>query len=280
VRSLESSEQIIPGQADCVLNDTVRPTGAESNPAISQKSEQNPAQRLSGISVFLPAHNEEGNIESVVEGFSAVLPQLTDDYEIIVVDDGSSDRTGQIAERIAASDSRVRVVHHAFNRGYGAAVISGINAASKTYVLLSDGDGQFDPADSALLAAKVGDYDVVVGRRIRRADPVIRRLNGKAWSILTRILFGLRITDVDCGFKMFRREALENLDLEATSAMITTELIAKLSGRGARITEVGVRHLSRLAGKQSGNNLTVIARAFKELFRMYGQLRATRRMKR
>jgi len=240
------------------------------------KQNLSPVQRLSGISVFLLAHNEEENIERVVAGFKAELPKLTDDYEIIVVNDGSSDHTGQIAERIAATDNHVRVVHHPFNRGYGAAVISGINAASKGFVLLSDGDGQFDPADSALLAAKVGDYDVVVGCRVRRADPMIRRLNGKAWSILMRLLFGLRITDVDCGFKLFRRETLANLELEAKGAMITTELMAKLAGRGVRITEVGVRHLPRLAGKQSGNSVGVIVRAFKELFILYWNLRATR----
>jgi glycosyltransferase involved in cell wall biosynthesis len=229
------------------------------------------------MSVFLLAHNEADNIERVVEGFKAELPNLTDDYEIIVINDGSSDQTGQIADRMAATDNHVRVVHHAHNRGYGAAVISGINAASKTYVLLSDGDGQFDPADSALLAAKVPDYDVVVGCRIRRADPLMRRLNGKAWSALMRVLFGLRIRDVDCGFKLFRREVLGNLVLEANGAMITTELMAKLAERGARITEVGVHHLPRLAGEQSGNTLRVIMRAFKELVSLYWKLRAPQR---
>lgn len=229
------------------------------------------------MSVFLLAHNEADNIERVVNGFKAELPKLTDDYEVIVVNDGSSDQTGQIAERMAATDSHIRVVHHSRNRGYGAAVISGINAASKAYVLLSDGDGQFDPADSALLAANVGNYDVVVGRRIHRADPVMRRINGKAWSILMRLLFGLRITDVDCGFKLFRREVLGNLELESNGALITTELMAKLAGRGARITEVGVHHLPRIAGEQSGNSLRVIVRAFKELVGLYWKLRATAR---
>ncbi len=230
--------------------------------------------RLPGISVFLLAHNEEGNIERVVEGFKAQLPRLADDYEIIVVDDGSGDRTSQIADRIAAADTHIRVVHHSVNRGYGAAVISGICAATKPYVLLCDGDGQFDPADSALLAAKIADYDVVAGRRVRRADRLMRRLNGKAWSVLMRLLFGLRITDVDCGLKLFRRHLLENLELQAQGAMITTELMAKLAGRGARITEVDVRHLPRLTGEQSGNSLRVVIRAFRELFALYRKLQA------
>jgi glycosyltransferase involved in cell wall biosynthesis len=250
--------------------------GPERSSSILQKPDPKPVQKLSGMSVFLLAHNEADNIERVVEGFKTELPQLTDDYEIIVVNDGSSDQTGPIAERMAAADGHVRVVHHQLNRGYGAAVISGINAASKPYVLLSDGDGQFDPADAARLAAKAGDYDVVAGRRMRRADPLVRRLNGKAWSILMRLLFGLRISDVDCGFKLFRREALNNLQLEARGAMITTELMAKLVGRGSRIAEVDVHHLPRLAGAQSGNSLRVVGRAFKELLGLYWKLRAAR----
>jgi len=231
---------------------------------------------LSGISVFLPAHNEEDNIERVVQGFRAQLPKIAHDYEIIVVNDGSTDHTGEIAEKIAAADTHVRVLHHSVNRGYGAAVISGIHAATKNYILLCDGDGQFDPADAGLMAAKIGDYDVVVGRRIHRADHLFRRLNGKAWSLLMRLLFGLRITDIDCGLKLFRRNLLEHIELEAKGAMITTELMAKLARRGARITEVGVRHLPRLAGEQTGNSLRVITRAFRELFTMYHKLKAVR----
>jgi glycosyltransferase involved in cell wall biosynthesis len=251
-------------------------TGTLLRSEVLEKPRLIPDQRLPGISVFLLAYNEEGNIERVVEGFKAELPRLTDDYEIIVVDDGSFDQTAEIADRMASSDHHVRVVHHPFNRGYGAAVTSGINAANKTYVMLSDGDGQFDPADSALLARKLRDYDVVVGRRLNRADPIIRRLNGKAWSVLMRLLFGLRITDLDCGFKMFRREMLSDLELEAEGAMISTELMAKLAGRGARIAEVDVHHLPRIAGEQSGNRPQVIARAFKELFDLYRKLRAAR----
>jgi glycosyltransferase involved in cell wall biosynthesis len=234
-------------------------------------------RRLPGISVFLPAHNEEGNIERVVQGFSTQLPNLAEDYEIIIIDDGSADGTGRIADRLAATSVHVKVVHHAVNQGYGAAVISGIGAARQPYVLLCDGDGQFDPSDMALLAAKIGDYDVVVGRRIQRADHLMRRLNGVAWSILMRLLFGLRITDVDCGFKLFRRELLGELDLQARGAMITTELMAKLAGRGARIAEVGVRHLPRLAGQQSGNSLRVVIRAFGELLTLDKKVRSAQR---
>lgn len=234
------------------------------------------APRLAGLSVFLPAHNEEGNIERVVRGFCKELPRVAASYEVIIVDDGSSDRTGQIADRLAASDSHVRVVHHAVNRGYGGAVASGIQAATLPYVLLCDGDGQFVPADVERLITRLPDCDVVVGKREHRADNLMRRVNGKAWTILIRTLFGFRIADIDCGFKLFRRDLLQGLELNAKGAMITTELLAKLAGRGARIGEVEVQHLPRLTGEQSGNSVKVILRAFRELSGLYRSLRSER----
>lgn len=232
--------------------------------------------RLPGVTVFLPAHNEEGNIERVVGNFCDELPKLAELYEIVVVDDGSRDATGRIADRMAAADDHVKVVHHGVNRGYGGAVISGIRAATQPYVLLCDGDGQFDPADLRLLAERIDEYDVVVGRRGRRADHLVRRLNGKAWTILVDVLFGLHLSDIDCGFKLFRREVLEGLELRARGAMITTELLARLAGRGARICEVDVKHLPRMTGEQSGANVRVIARAFRELFKLYRELKSER----
>ena len=231
-------------------------------------------RRLTGLSVFLPAHNEEGNIERVVTGFCQELPKIADAFEVIVVDDGSRDETGAIADRMAVASPQVKVVHHPVNRGYGGAVISGIREATMPWVLLCDGDGQFDPADVELLTARIPEFDVVVGRRLHRADPLVRRINGQAWSILVRLMFGLTISDMDCGFKLFRREVLQDLELQADGAMITTELMARLAGRKARICEVGVRHLPRLAGEPSGANLKVIVHAFEELFGLYRQLKA------
>jgi glycosyltransferase involved in cell wall biosynthesis len=231
---------------------------------------------LPGLSVFLPSHNEEGNVERVVGAYLAELPRVTDDYEVIVVDDGSRDRTGAIADRLADSDPHVKVVHHPVNRGYGGAVISGIRAASKPYVLLCDGDGQFDPADLERMTPFVPEYDVVAGRRARRADPLIRRINGMAWSELVRVLLGITISDIDCGFKLFKREKLEGMILRAHGAMISTELMARLAGRGAKVKEVDVQHLPRLTGEQSGASLKVVMRAFKELITLYQELKAER----
>ncbi|MGH7781084.1 MAG: glycosyltransferase family 2 protein [Candidatus Binataceae bacterium] len=233
--------------------------------------------RLPGLSIFLPSHNEEANIERVVGGYLAELPNVADDYEVIVVNDGSRDRTGEIAGRLAAENPRVKVVNHEVNRGYGGAVISGIRAAAMPYVMLSDGDGQFDPKDVEKLAVFMPEFDVVVGRRVHRADHLIRRLNGNAWTILVRVVLGVTISDIDCGFKMFKREFLDGMELRAHGAMISTELMARLMGRGARIKEVDVRHLPRTAGEQSGASLPVVIRAFKELFILYAELRAERR---
>ncbi len=235
------------------------------------------AASLPGLSVFLPSHNEEENVERVVRGYLVELPNVAADYEVIVVNDGSRDRTAEVAARLAAENPHVKVVNHEVNRGYGGAVISGIRAASMPYVMLSDGDGQFDPKDVEKLAAFMPEFDVVVGRRARRADHLIRRINGKAWTLLVRVVLGVTITDIDCGFKMFKRELLEGMELRAHGAMISTELMARLMGRGARIKEVDVQHLPRTAGEQSGANLRVVMRAFRELFVLYAELRAERR---
>ncbi len=232
--------------------------------------------RLPGVSVFLPCHNEEGNVERVAAALETELPRIAERHEIIVVDDGSRDRTGEIADRLAAANPRLKAVHHPVNRGYGAAVISGIRACTEPWVVLCDGDGQFEASDIARLAARVPEYDVVVGHRTHRADPLMRRINGKAWTVLMRLLLGIRISDIDCGLKLFRRDLLEGIDLQAKGAMISPELMALLAGRGARICEVDVRHLPRVAGEQSGASLKVIARAFRELFLLSGRLRRAR----
>ena len=234
-------------------------------------------KRLTGLTVFLPSHNEEGNVARVVAGFLAELPKVAERYEIVVVDDGSRDRTGEIADRLATENPHVLVVHHAQNLGYGGAVSTGLRSGTQPFLLLCDGDGQFDPAEMSKLTSRIDGYDVVIGRRARRADHIVRRINGKAWTTLSRILFGLHITDMDCGFKLFRREAVAGIALHSNSAMITTELMARLAGRNARICEVDVTHLPRVAGEQTGNSPLVILRAFREMFVLYRELKAARR---
>jgi glycosyltransferase involved in cell wall biosynthesis len=233
--------------------------------------------RIAGLSVFLPCHNEEGNIQSVVEAIEAELQRISVQHEIVVVNDGSRDRTGEIADRLAAANPNVKVVHHPINLGYGGAVISGIHACTQPWVVLCDGDGQFVASDIGKLVNKTPHYDAVVGRRAHRADPLMRRVNGRAWTLLMELLLGIRISDLDCGLKLFRRDLLEGVDLHAKGAMISAELMAQLAGRGANICEVEVQHLPRLNGEQSGASMRVILRGFKELFLLCGRLRQARR---
>jgi glycosyltransferase involved in cell wall biosynthesis len=249
----------------------------DGNPKDAARPAMTASARLAGLTVFLPSHNEEGNVERVVAGFLDELPRVAERWEVVVVDDGSRDRTGAIADRLAAENPRVLVVHHAKNLGYGGAVSTGLRSGTLPYLLLSDGDGQFDPAEMSQLTSRIESYDVVIGRRVRRADNLMRRINGKAWTTLSRLLFGLRISDMDCGFKLFRREAVAGITLHSNSAMVTTELMARLAGRDARICEVDVTHLPRVAGEQTGNSPLVVLRAFGDMFKLYRELKVARR---
>ncbi len=228
--------------------------------------------RLPSISAFFPAYNEEANVAAMVERLRAVLPEVSDDYEIIVVDDGSSDRTAEIADGLAAADPHVRVVHHAQNRGYGGALKSGFTASRKAYVFFTDGDGQFDVGEIALLLPALPQYDVVIGYRIDRAEGGLRRVNAGAWNWLVRRLFGIPSRDVDCAFKLFDRRVFDVVHPEAEGAMISTEILARTVRAGFRITEVGVHHYPRRHGTPTGANPLVIARAFYELFKLYRRI--------
>jgi len=228
--------------------------------------------RLPGISAFFPAYNEERNVASMVERLSAVLPRVADDYEIIVVNDGSTDRTGAIADEIAAADAHVRAVHHAVNRGYGGALKSGFAASRKEYVFFTDGDGQFDVAEIERLLPHVSEYDIVVGYRLERAEGGLRKLNAGAWNWLVRRLFHIPVRDVDCAFKLFKRRVFDTVQSQAEGAMISTEVLARAVRAGFRVTEVGVHHYPRAHGKPTGANPLVIARAFYELFKLYRKI--------
>ena len=225
------------------------------------------------ITVFFPCYNEQDNVKRVAAKAVEVLETIGADFEVIIVNDGSADKTGQVADSVAQADKRVRVVHHPQNRGYGAALQSGIRAAQKNYIFFTDGDGQFDIGEIQLLIPFIEQSDVVCGYRLDRKDPFMRKLNGWLWTKLVCILFGMRIRDIDCAFKMFRREIFDGMKLSSTGALINAEILARATRRGCRIVEVGVHHYPRTAGKQTGANLKVILRAFKELFKLYNRIR-------
>ena len=164
-----------------------------------------PAQRAVSISVFFPCYNEQDNVARVVDNARKVLESLRADYEIIIVNDGSADATGRIADELAAQHERVRVVHHPQNRGYGAALQSGFRAATKELVFYTDGDGQFDLAELPPLLELIPPHDIVSCYRLNRQDPLLRKINGWCWTQLVCLVFGLRLRDIDCAFKLYRR---------------------------------------------------------------------------
>jgi len=233
--------------------------------------------RLQGLSAFFPAYNEEGNVEKMCSSLKAVLPEVAKDYEIIIVNDGSRDRTKEIAERLTREEGRIRAVHHERNLGYGAAIQSGIKACRKEYLFFTDGDGQFDVSQLSQFAPLISNHDGVIGFRLNRRDPWVRRLNAWAWNRLVRLLFNLKVRDIDCAFKLFHRRVFEGMDLQSSGAMISTEMLVKIKKRGFNLIETGVFHSPRLTGRQTGASLRVILRAFKELFRFYGQFKEAKR---
>ena len=224
------------------------------------------------ISVFFPCYNEQDNVARTVERALTALEKLNADFEVIIVDDGSSDATGQIADKMADQNSRVKVIHHPTNLGYGAALQSGFRAATKELVFYTDGDGQFDIDEMPPLLPLMEQYDIVSCYRLNRQDNLIRKINGWCWTKLSCLLFGLRIRDIDCAFKLYKRKIFDNIKLSSTGALIDTEILAQAVRRGYCITQKGVHHYPRTAGTQTGANLKVIFRAFKELFKLYSQI--------
>ncbi|HKV83283.1 MAG TPA: glycosyltransferase family 2 protein [Ktedonobacterales bacterium] len=230
---------------------------------------------LRGISVVLPAYNEEAVIEQTVTTCADVLSALAPDYEVIVVDDGSRDRTGEIADQLAMRNPRVRVIHNRPNRGYGGALMAGFAAASKPLSFFMDSDGQFDIRDiAALITLREQGYRVVLGYRKHRRDAFMRKINAWGWNRLGRVLFGLRIHDVDCAFKLFDTSLVRVCDVRAEGAMVNTELLVKLKKLGVPYIETPVNHYPRQHGSATGANLKVISRAFRELMKLHGKIKS------
>jgi glycosyltransferase involved in cell wall biosynthesis len=226
--------------------------------------------RVARLSYFFPAHNEEANLEGLVAEALEALPAIAETFEIIAVDDGSKDRTAEIADRLAAEHPGVvRVVHHEVNRGYGGALRSGFEASRFELLAFTDGDRQFRVADLARLTGRLAadDHpDAVVGYRIKRADPLIRIVYARTYKLANRIFFGLRVRDVDCAAKLFRREALEGVRVESGGAFFSAELLIKVTEQGRTIVEVGIPHYPRTAGSPTGARVSVIWRAVKDFW--------------
>ncbi|HEX4207055.1 MAG TPA: glycosyltransferase [Ktedonobacteraceae bacterium] len=218
------------------------------------------------LSVILPAYNEEAVIASTVADVLETLPTWTSDFEVIVVNDGSQDATAALLESIAAAHQRVTVLHHAVNQGYGAALVTGFQASTRDLIFFMDADGQFALGDLERFFPLLHEYDAVLGYRINRQDPWMRKLNAWGWKVLVGMVLGVQVRDIDCAFKLYPGTFLREQRLETRGAMINAEILWKFTRAGLTYTQVGVRHLPRKDGQATGAKPAVILRAFHELF--------------
>jgi len=233
--------------------------------------------RRASISAFFPAFNDAATIGTLVRNVLSVLPQLTDSYEVLVINDGSTDATQEVLEAIAASQPLVRVIRHEQNRGYGAALRSGFQNVTKDLVFYTDGDGQYDVRDLPQLSQLLTeDVDIVNGFKLKRADTRGRRLVGGAYNLLARLLFGLPVSDVDCDFRLIRRRALQGIQLDSESGSICVELVYKLHAAGCRFAETPVHHYPRLYGQSQFFNGRSVLRTLRDFFALWLRMVALR----
>jgi glycosyltransferase involved in cell wall biosynthesis len=226
--------------------------------------------RAPGLSVFFPAYNDAGTIASLVVTALMTAETLTPDHEVIVVNDGSADRTAEILDELARVYPRVRVVHHRSNRGYGGALRSGFAAATKEWIFYTDGDGQYDPAEMAVLWDRRGDdVDLVNGWKISRSDPFHRIVIGRIYHHTVKRLFGLTVRDVDCDFRLLRRRIFDTVALEKDSGVICLEMMKKITDAGFRIAEVPVHHYHRTHGTSQFFNFRRIARTGVDVLKLW-----------
>ena len=228
--------------------------------------------QLSSVSAVLPACNDGGTIASMVLLVLDTLAQVTTDCEVIVVDDGSRDYTPEILKMLSARHPALRVITHAENRGYGAALRAGFGAATKDWIFYTDGDAQYDARELLVLAPAAATADIVNGYKIARHDPLYRIVLGRAYHLLVSTLFALPVRDVDCDFRLFRRALLERVQLTSVSGTIALELVYKFQRSGARFAEVPVHHFHRVYGRSQFFNLRWVGRTIWQLLALWLQL--------
>lgn len=230
--------------------------------------------KVKEISFFTPAWNEEAHIETTVTKVDKILKKIAQKYEIIIVNDGSQDKTGEIADRLARDNERIRVIHHPNNFGYGEALKSGFYNARYQWIAMMDIDGQFDFAEITKFLEKTNQAEAIWGYRINRQDPWLRKFFGWTWTMLANSLLGFKVRDADCGFKLVRKEVIDTIPrlVSGRGGMISPELLAKAQKAGFKMTEVGVHHYPRQKGHQSGVDFNVIFRSFFDLLRLWWKL--------
>lgn len=226
------------------------------------------------LSIVLPAHNEEENIKNTIDKCLSYIEKNFQDYEIIVVNDGSVDMTREVVEKLAGENSGIKLVNHKVNQGYGSALRSGFDAAVKDYIFFMDSDGQFDISDLSGLLPHTSENQVVIGYRQNRADSFMRSLNAWLYGLYIFVCFGLRVRDMDCAFKIFPVAAYRSVKpIKSDGALFSAEFLIKLQNNGYSLKEIPVRHFPREHGTQSGANLKVILKMFRESWKLRNELR-------
>jgi glycosyltransferase involved in cell wall biosynthesis len=220
------------------------------------------------LSLVFPCLNEEKNIEAAVREAEPAVRNFFDDFEIIIVDDGSRDGTGAIVDGLASANSRIRVIRHPQNRGYGAALKSGFAHCTKDLIFFTDADRQFDLRELGRLILLIEECDIAAGYRLNRRDPLLRRMNGFLWTKATALLLGFTMRDVNCAFKLFRRGVFSELRLRSDGALINAEILARARKKGFVVREIGVHHYPRSAGRPTGAQTKVIFRALRDLVKL------------
>lgn len=228
---------------------------------------------LKSVSAVFPAYNDAGTIPSMVIMAFKALPQVTDDYEVVVVNDGSQDYTGEVLAELERLYPRLRVVTHPRNRGYGATLRTGFGQASKEWIFYTDGDAQYDPHELVLLARALrDDTDIVNGYKISRSDPLHRIIIGRLYHYVVKFVFGLPLRDTDCDFRLFRRSLVAQVGLESDSGTIALELVKKFHDAGARFVEVPVHHYHRAYGQSQFFNFGRLWRTAVQLSQLWWKL--------
>jgi glycosyltransferase involved in cell wall biosynthesis len=230
-------------------------------------------KKLTSLSIFMPAFNEEGNIAATIIDAEKAARRISEDYEIIIVNDGSRDRTAEIVKELGKVNRRLKLVNHARNKGYGAAVKTGLKNCKKDWIFFTDSDGQFHYDEIEKFVEASNNADLIMGYRKKRMDPFHRvfvaQVLLKVWNF---VLFGLTVRDVDCAYKLFSKRVRDSVTLKTESAITVSEFIIKTKAAGFRIKQLPVIHYPRLFGEQTGGNWRVIMRAAKESFKLYKEL--------
>jgi glycosyltransferase involved in cell wall biosynthesis len=225
------------------------------------------------LSIFFPAYNDSGTIASLVIEARVAAQKLTQDFEVIVVNDGSADHTAEILDELARTYPEVRVIHHPKNRGYGGALRSGFSGSTKEFIFYTDGDAQYDPSELAVLWPRMVDgVDVVNGYKISRSDPMHRIIIGRVYHHTVKLLFGLKVRDVDCDFRLLRRSVFDRISLEHNSGVICLELMKKLTDAGCVIAEVPVHHYHRAFGKSQFFNFPRLWHTAQDVLKLWVKL--------